>query len=78
MQRTLPPSSSLSVECLSGVSEQQLKTDPHQSTFIGAGIDESTDQATEKHLAVIARYVSRNVICKTVLMDFVSVPDGKA
>ena len=66
------------MECLSGVSEQQLKTELHQSAFIGIGIDESTDRATEKHLAVIARYVSRDAVCKTVFMDCVSVPDGKA
>ena len=63
------------MECLSGVSEQQLKTELHQSAFIGIGIDESTDRASEKHLA---RYVSRDAICKTVFMDCVSVPDGKA
>ena len=34
------------MEYLSGVSEQQLRTDLHQSAFIG--IDESTDRATEK------------------------------
>ena len=63
------------MECLSGVSEQQLKTELNQSAFIGIGIDESTDRVTEKHLAVTASYVSRDAICKTVFMDCVSVPD---
>ena len=66
------------MECLIGVSEQQLKTELNQSAFIGIGIDESTDRASEKHLALIARYVSRDAICKTVFKDCVSVPDGKA
>ena len=60
------------MECLRGV-----KTELHQSAFIGIGIDESTDRATEKHLALISRYVSRDAVRKTVFMDCVSVPDGK-
>ncbi len=66
------------MECFSEVSEQQLNTDLHQSTFLGIGIDESTDRATEKHLALIARYVSRDAICQTVFLDCISVRDGKA
>ena len=50
------------IECFTGSGEQQLKTDLYQSAFIGIDIDESTDQATEKHLALIARYVSRDAV----------------
>ena len=40
------------MECLSGASEKQLKTNLHQFAFIDVGIDESTDRAIEKHLAL--------------------------
>ena len=53
-------------------------TELNQSAFIGICIDESTDRATKKHLALIASYGFSDAVCKTVFMDCVSVPDGKA
>ena len=64
--------------CLGGVVETKLKQQLRQSPFIGIGIDESTDRATEKHLAIVVRYISSTGKCMTQFLDCVAVRDGKA
>ena len=64
--------------CLSDVMETKLKQQLMQSPFVGIGIEESTDRATEKHLAIVVRYISKEGNCMTQLLDCVAVRDGKA
>ena len=64
--------------CLSSVLEKKLKRDLRHSPFVGIGVDESTDRATEKHLAIIVRYLSHDATCMTEFLDCVAVRDGKA
>ena len=65
------------LSCLSGVMEEAMLMRIRNSPFVGIGIDESTDRATEKHLVMIIRYVSLG-ICKTEFLKCVRVVDGKA
>ena len=64
--------------CLSDVVETMLKQQLRQSPFVGIGIDESTDRATEKHLDIIIRYISRDGKCMMQFLDCVVIRDGKA
>ena len=64
--------------CLGEVVETKLKPQLRQSPFIGTGIDESTDRATEKHLAIVVRYICNAGKCMTQFLDCVAVQDGKA
>ena len=47
------------------------------SPFVGTGLDESTDRASEKHLAVTIQHVSGGK-CFTSFLECVNVYDGKA
>ena len=65
------------LDCLSTVVEEKMMSSIRSSPFVGIGLDESTDRASEKHLAVTIRYVSGGKCC-TCYLECVKVCDGKA
>ena len=58
------------LSCLNDVMEEAMLMHIRNSPFVGIGIDESTDRATEKHLVIIIRYVSLGH-CKTEFLKLV-------
>ena len=65
------------LSCLNDVMEEAMLMCIRNSTFVGIGIDESTDRATENHLVIIIRYVSLGN-CKTEFLKCIRMVDGKA
>ena len=65
------------LSCLNDVMEEAMLMRIRNSPFVGIGIDESTDRATEKHLVIIIRYVSLGN-CKTEFLKCIRMVDGKA
>ena len=53
------------LSCISTVLVASVKAEIEDSPFIGIGIDESTDRGSEKHLAIVVRYVSKEHALKT-------------
>ena len=51
--------------------------DVSKSPFIGIGLDESTDRASEKHVVFIIRYCSSHGV-KTTYLTIKAISDGKA
>ena len=64
------------LQSISSVLESQLRANLSASPFVGIGVDESTDRGSEKHLAVIIRYVM-NATCVKVIYDHVKVRYGR-
>ena len=50
------------LSCISTVLAASVKEDVEDSPFIGIGVDESTDRGSEKHLAIVVRYVSKEYV----------------
>ena len=48
------------------------------NSFVGIGLDESTNRSSEKHMVVIVRYISPMLIMKTCFLEHVKVHDGRA
>ncbi|XP_064597802.1 zinc finger protein 862-like [Liolophura sinensis] len=65
-------------ECLSKVIWRQLKSGIRQSPTIGIGIDESTDRAQEKHVAVIVRHITKEGRVTTDFLSLERIEDGTA
>jgi len=65
------------LDCLSTVVEEKMMSSIRSSPFVGIGLDESTDRASEKHLAVTIRHVSGGK-CSTSYLECMKVCDGKA
>ena len=59
------------------VLEEQTTKGVRQSPYIGVGLDESTDRATEKHAVFIVRYQSADVI-KNAYLKIEALSDGRA
>ncbi len=61
------------LQSISTVLEAQLRADLSASPFVGIGVDESTDRGSEKHLAVVIRYVAKGSVMKTGFLTRVKV-----
>ena len=51
--------------------------DLRKSPYIGVGLDESTDRASEKHVVFVVRYLAKETV-KTTYLQIQLVHDGKA
>ena len=66
------------LSCLSRCVEKIVLKEVRTSPFVGIGLDESTDRSSEKHLAVVLRYIAPSSDVTTCFLHCVKVRDGKA
>lgn len=65
------------INSLSDTIKAKIKSEIRDSPFVGIGVDESTDRAREKHVAIVVRYVSDGTV-HTTFLSCEKVADGCA
>ena len=61
------------LQTISSVLETQLRAAMSTSPFVGIGVDESTDRGSEKHLAIVIRYIATDNVMQTRFLKCVKV-----